>query len=465
MAKPRILIIDDDPNLRKTLSDILLRKGYHTLTAESGERGLALLGEEGANLVLVDLGLPDISGLEVLARVKESSPMTATIVLTGQAAIESAVEATNRGAFCYLVKPYAIDQLLNNVRRALEKQQAEDEIARHHVELKRMNAELRTLHEISKAISHTLDLEALVKEILQVLQVTRIFPFEVRGGIFLVEEGRMRLVSSVNLEEELLTPCQEVCDVNCLCGRALASGEVVMSRDSREDPVYRKCHPGTRSFGRIIVPLKSINTVVGLLSLYTDPGTGVSESLMQLLSSLGSQIGIAVNNARLYEEAKSISLRDPLTWLANRRFLEMQLEKTFEAAKRSGQKLSLIMLDIDHFKSYNDVRGHQEGDRLLVRIAQILMAEMRKSDYIFRYGGEEFLALLPDTGLEMACDAAERIRGAVERGAGVTISLGVAVYRESMPDKETLVKAADRALYRAKEQGRNRVVTEEGPKA
>jgi diguanylate cyclase (GGDEF)-like protein len=457
MAKPRIVIIDDDSNLRKTLSDILRMKGYETLTAENGEKGLTVLRENRVNLVLVDLGLPDIPGLEVLARIKADSPLTGVIVMTGKATIDSAVEATNGGAFSYLVKPYEIDQLVNNVRRALEKQQAEDEIAHYHVELERTNAELKMLWEISGAISRTLDMDELVQSVLQVLVRTKVFPFEVRGGIFLVEEGRMRLASFLSLSETVLKPCQELLNESCLCGQALATGKVVISRDAAQNGGEAPCNPETERYGRILVPLKAVDTVVGLISLYTEPDTEISEGLMPLLASLGGQIGIAVNNSRLYEETKSVSLRDPLTGLANRRFLDIQLEKFFELAKRCGQKQSVIMLDIDHFKEYNDANGHQGGDRLLVRLANILSAVLRKSDFVFRYGGEEFLALLPDTGLLMACDAAERLRAAVEREAGVTISLGVSTYNVGMPDKEALVGEADYAMYQAKQNGRNRV--------
>jgi len=457
MERPCILIIDDDPNLRKTLTDILRIKGYDALTAEDGEKGLDALRENRVNLVLLDLGLPDIPGLDVLARIKADSPLTGVIVLTGQATIDSAVAATNQGAFSYLVKPYEIDQLINHISRAIVKQQGEEEIAQHHIELKRMNAELKTLHEVSEAINQTLDMNELVNLVLQVLVRTKIFPFELRGGIFLVEDGKMRLASFVNLSEIVLKPCQEICQGKCLCGRALATGEIVICRDTAEDVVNAQCHPETERYGRIIVPLKAVNTVVGLLSLYTEPGTEVSEELKQFLSSLGSLIGIAVNNARLYEETKSISLHDPLTGLANRRFLQIQLEKSFDAAKRYQEKFSVFMLDIDHFKQYNDTHGHPEGDRLLTKIAEVLLKELRKADYAFRYGGEEFLCMLPETGLATACEVAERLRMAVQAKTGVTISLGVAAFTDEMPDKDTLVRKADEALYRAKEKGRNRV--------
>jgi len=456
MDTARILIIDEDAKLRKTLGDILMLKGYQTTAVDSGEAGLAFLQGNRVNLVLVDLGLADLPGLEVLTRVKEYSPPTSVIVLSGQGTVDSAVEATSRGAFSYLVRPYDLVQLINHITRAIEKQQAEERIARHLVELERMNAELMTLHEVSKALSSTLDLGVLVDEVLKVLVRASIFPFELRGGIFLMEGETMRLASFVNLSESLLTPCQRVCRGECLCGRALSSAEVVISEDDR-DIEGDICHPGVEHYGRIVVPLQAVDTVVGLLSLYTEPGTRVSESLMQLLSSLGSQIGIAINNARLYQEARSTSLQDPLTGLANRRFLEIQLDKCFDTAQRYGQNLSVVMLDIDHFKRYNDQLGHQQGDCLLVRLGGILLSELRKADYLFRYGGEEFLALLPDTDLVEAADVAERLRSAVQREAGVTISLGVSEFREPMPDKESLVAAADAALYRAKKRGRNRV--------
>lgn len=457
MERPCILIIDDDPNLRKTLADIIRIKGYETLTATDGEKGLAVLLENRVNLVLLDLGLPGIPGLEVLARIKTGFPLTGAIVLTGQATIDSAVEATNRGAFSYLVKPYEIDQLIIHIRRALEKQQSEEEIARYHLELERMNAELKTLQEVSEAISQTLDLDELVNEVLQALVRTKIFPFELRGGIFLVDDGKMRLASFVNLPETLLKPCQEISQGQCLCGQAATTGEIAIYSTSGENGLPALCHPEKERYGRIIVPLKVVNTVVGLLSLYTEPETEVSEHLLNLLASLGSQIGIALNNAKLYEQTKISSLHDPLTGLANRRFLELQLKKSFKAAKRYQEKLSVVMLDIDHFKSYNDTRGHLEGDRLLAKFAEQLVKELRDADFVFRYGGEEFLCMLPGTDLTMACEVAERVRMAVQTETDVTISLGVASFTDDMPDKESLVRKADEALFRAKRNGRNRV--------
>jgi putative nucleotidyltransferase with HDIG domain len=130
MNMPKMLVIDDDPNVRKTLADILRVKGYEVAVAESGAEGIAAAARTPVAVALIDLKLPDMSGIEVMARIKAATPLTEAIILTGHAALETAVEATNKGAFSYLLKPYQIDELLQHIRRALERQQAQQEIQR-----------------------------------------------------------------------------------------------------------------------------------------------------------------------------------------------------------------------------------------------------------------------------------------------------------------------------------------------
>lgn len=458
MNTPRILIIDDDPGLRKTLADILKAKGYDILVAKSGTQGLALVAEHSVNLVLIDLGLPDLSGLEVLDRLKTSQPAVEAIILTGNASLDSAIEATNKGAFSYLPKPCEIDQLLVQIRRAIEKQQTLEKTTRDSLELRKMNTELKALYGVSQALGRTINLEELLSEVLHALVETEIFSFEIKGAVFLIEGEKMHLAAFISLSETELEPCREIKAGECLCGHALQTGEIVISENCSVDNRNRQCTPAVQPHGHIIVPLKAACEVVGLLNLYIDLGTEVSQDMLNLLSAIASQVGMAINNARLYEQTKSFSLHDPLTGLANRRFMEIQLDKSLEMAKRYQEALSVVMLDIDHFKDYNDAYGHLEGDRLLVRLADILRREVRKADYIFRYGGEEFLIILPETDPGMAYEAAERLRKAVEtEGGGVTMSLGIASLGDALGEKCELIDAADDALYKAKKNGRNRV--------
>jgi len=458
MDKPLILLIDDDIYLRKTLSDILKVNGYDTVTAKDGAEGLALFGQNPINLVLIDLMLPDMPGLRILERIKAERPATEAIILTGNASLDTAIEATNRGAFSYLVKPYEIDQLILNVKRAIEKQQAEEKIIRNNLELQRINAELKALHEVSLAISREIDMDRLMLEVLHTLVETKIFRFERKGLVFLTGDDGLRLISHIGLSEDEMENCRNIRVGECLCGLAAASGEIIISGNSFKDKRHSTNNHCMPLHGHIILPLKTLDTVLGVLALFIQADVEVDEQEIKLLTTIANQIGIAINNAKLYEEAKSFSLHDPLTGLPNRRSLQIQLEKSIETAKRYGEKLSVIMLDIDHFKKYNDMYGHLEGDRLLVKLASILSHEMRNSDFVFRYGGEEFLTLLPQTDLNLACEVAERLRKSVESEAGITISLGVSSYREIMLGSEDLISSADSALYKAKQEGRNRVV-------
>lgn len=159
----------------------------------------------------------------------------------------------------------------------------------------------------------------------------------------------------------------------------------------------------------------------------------------------------------LYEETKALSLKDPLTGLANRRYMDIMLDRNFSRARRYERPFAVIMADIDYFKRYNDTHGHQAGDSLLAKLAGLISSSIREADTAIRYGGEEFLILLPETADNNSLVVAERIRKAVAESTGETISLGVASYDTSIQSKEELVAKADQALYMAKKKGRNRV--------
>jgi diguanylate cyclase (GGDEF)-like protein len=444
--------------MRKTLADFLTAKGYETFTAKNGADGLAMLGRYSVNVALIDLDLPDISGMEILERISADFKLTETIILTGNTGLDSAIEATNKGAFSYLLKPVDLDQLVLNVKRAIEKQEDKERTARHGFELERINAELKTLYEISLVLNRTIDLDGLLSGILQALVEMELFRVEQRAAVFFVEGDLLRLVSHTGLSEAQLELCASLKIEECLCRLAATENEIIISKNSREDARHTIQPDDLPVHGDVILPLKIADRIIGVISLQTRPDAEVDSEAIRLLSTIANQIGIAVNNAMLYEEAKTFAFHDPLTGLPNRRFMQIQMDKCIETAKRYREKLSAIMLDIDHFKEYNDSYGHVEGDNLLVKIADLLKRELRSSDFVFRYGGEEFLIILPRTDLATAGEVAERLRREVESKSEVTISLGVSLYREFMWDKESLVNAVDAALYQAKQKGRNKVV-------
>ena len=339
-----------------------------------------------------------------------------------------------------------------------------DKVLAQSDQLQDINLELKALHKVSAAVSRSIDLRKLLFEVLHTITDIEIFSLKRKGVVLLLEGDRLHVGASIGISQALLEAHENMKVGDCLCGRAAASGEVIVSGDCFEDKHHTIRYPGMAPHGHLIVPLKAASGVVGVLCLYLPPQTTAGEGAVNLLLSIGSQIGIAIENAQLYETTRALSLRDPLTGLANRRLLQIETERVFSVARRYKKHLSVIMLDIDHFKVFNDTHGHAEGDKLLIGVATILLREVRDADHAFRYGGEEFLILLPETDLPMAFEVAQRIRRAVEKELEVTLSLGVSTCREAMQNEEELIRSADRALYQAKRRGRNRVeAADSGP--
>jgi diguanylate cyclase (GGDEF)-like protein len=214
-----------------------------------------------------------------------------------------------------------------------------------------------------------------------------------------------------------------------------------------------------------VVPLLYQARSMGVLLVCSDdPHRIWQENELLLLRTVADQVAVAVNHARLFTQMQQLALTDSLTGCVNRRSFEMQLERDLRLATRMRQPVSLIMLDIDHFKRVNDTYGHDAGDAALRFLADVLRDELRGVDTAARYGGEEFAVILPQAGLEGALIVAERLRSRLETtevpGIGhITASFGLATFPLHANSRDQLVGAADRALYESKRAGRNRICT------
>jgi diguanylate cyclase (GGDEF)-like protein len=219
-----------------------------------------------------------------------------------------------------------------------------------------------------------------------------------------------------------------------------------------------------------VVPLIYQGNFIGLLLVRSDDMSRVwASNELLLLHTVADQLAVAVNQAHLFAQMQQQALTDSLTGCYNRRSFELQLERDLHLATRMRQPLSLIMLDLDNFKHINDQAGHEAGDVALCMLAENLRAELRAVDTAARFGGDEFVVILPQANTEGAVLVAERLRARVEQmevpGFGkVTSSFGVATFPDHASSRDTLVVAADRALYDSKDAGRNRVsVTDASP--
>ena len=224
-----------------------------------------------------------------------------------------------------------------------------------------------------------------------------------------------------------------------------------------ERGVLNHALPGARNV--VLVPIVADGKPLGALAVERGgrPGTKVTATVVSMLAQFGHHGALALRNAWLLADVERLANSDGLTGLANRRVFEAALEREVGRAERTGGCLSLAVVDVDHFKKYNDTHGHQAGDEILRQVAAALAGVARSVDLVARYGGEEFVVVLPDCPAEEAAAVAERLRHAVTRAAGVTVSAGVATLPDNAGSAETLVRTADEALYESKEAGRDRV--------
>jgi diguanylate cyclase (GGDEF)-like protein len=212
----------------------------------------------------------------------------------------------------------------------------------------------------------------------------------------------------------------------------------------------------------------------GVLHLQAAQPAGPLDELQRLAVMLAEHTALALANLNLRETLRSQSIRDPLTGLYNRRYLEETLDREIRRAERNQRGLGLMMIDADHFKDFNDLHGHQAGDVVLQALGQTMQSLIRGGDIASRYGGEEFVLLLPETSVEVTTRRANDLRerasqlGIHYRGqllGRVTLSIGVAGYPEHGLTRDALMRAADRALYQAKQAGRNRGIVAEVERA
>jgi diguanylate cyclase (GGDEF)-like protein len=205
--------------------------------------------------------------------------------------------------------------------------------------------------------------------------------------------------------------------------------------------------------------------VVGVLEIEDARGRSADAATIEALDALATHAGTAIEAARLHQTVEERSEHDALTRLLNRHRFEVDLAAECGRSHRYQRPLAFVMMDVDHFKDFNDQHGHQRGDEVLQEVSAVLAGELREGDTAYRYGGEEFAILLRETDAAGGAEVAERIRARIADSLGahgnygaVTASFGVAGFCERLGKPDQLVRAADAALYQAKREGRNRVV-------
>lgn len=251
-------------------------------------------------------------------------------------------------------------------------------------------------------------------------------------------------------------------------GLVAETGKKIYTKDTSHDERflhYKGEKPAVAS-SFLSVPLTYKDEVMGVINFARRGVGSFTFHDVKMLEQVAGQVALALANARLYTRTRELSVMDELTGINNRRHFHQMLQMEWKRAVRFKRNISLIMVDVDHFKSYNDTFGHLQGDEVLKKIGMLLKKNLREVDTVARFGGEEFVLLLPDTDKRGAVAVAEKVRMLVEahvfatddqtKTRQITISSGIATYPDDVAEMDDLIDHADIALYRAKEGGRNR---------
>ena len=325
-------------------------------------------------------------------------------------------------------------------------------------ELEQRTREMTLLNDMGDILRACFTLEEAYNVIVRVAQ--QIFPVQV-GALYVIAPSRNSVESVAMwgdpaLAERVFSP-QE-------CW-ALRRGRMHWVENSRSGLICRHVHhPPTD--GYLCIPMMAQSEAIGVLHLVQPDNIKMTETKQRMAVTMSEHIAMALSNLRLHETLRSQSIRDPLTGLFNRRFMEESLELEIKRAARNQRPLGMIMIDLDHFKYFNDNFGHEAGDLLLKELGALLRGNIRGEDIACRYGGEEFTLILPEGTGAVTRQRAEFFKEAIQRLdihyrghplGRITASMGVAIFPDHGRTAKALVEAADKALYRSKNAGRDKV--------
>ncbi len=437
-----ILIVDDIEENLLLLSRILSKNGYRVATTTQSSEVLRLCRKVQPALILLDINMPGTDGVEICKQLKNDLA-TSTIPVIFVSALESTADRLRgfeAGAVDYIVKPIEIEETLARVNTQIS-------IHNLQIKLQRVNCELdNRLKELTLSQQQLKDRELKLNGLIKALP----------NITFLYDEDGNYLEIFSNEFRNIIAPIEEMLGKNIkdflppdLVKKKLEAIRSVINEEQTKVIEYElPFADGKRLWfeGRFALMAKEKGKKAKVICVTTE----------------------ITERVELFKKVENLAILDPLTSCYNRRHFISLAEKELARANRFSRPLSLMIMDIDHFKHVNDTYGHPAGDDVLKQLVELCHKELRSSDFVGRYGGEEFCILFPETGIEGALTAAERIRKHIEINLfhsesiylKITISAGIACLESMDKNNATLgdfFVAADKALYVAKSAGRNRI--------
>ena len=466
-----ILVVDDEEVICDLLSSTL-QDAYKVSTCQSGRRAMELIEERGFDLVIADLKLTDMSGIDVLMFAKEKDDLTELMVITGYASLETAARAITLGVSAYLTKPLALADLLLQVEKAIATRlfhlksislmlQSDS----FSPDIKDHLGDMTSLYHFSRKLMLSLELSEIIRIILQEINEKMNAAFCVLAINYLsyAEIAAMPRVGEIDhakIRDVLRTNWDNTFNI------------FDKTRFEREEIPFRvfKGRRGACDMPKQVKPigvqLSLMGQNIGSLLIFRDAKVPSTPEESQFLYVFTSFVSSVIERGYIDLQAKLQARTDSLTGVANHRSFHETLAREIARADRNKSECALIIIDIDDFKLINDRYGHQVGDAVILDLSQRIAAMVRKGDTFARQGGEEFSLILPDTTLEGAKMMADRVCKKIHSSPFVfsqasvpyTISLGLSIYNGKMPrTKDALISDADKALYISKKSGKNLV--------
>jgi diguanylate cyclase (GGDEF)-like protein len=448
-SEKRLFIIDDEESLLAVLQEFLQQFGLKVFVYQRMPDLKKELAEKRPHAVLCDIILPGISGIEILKEIKRIDRRIPVIMMTGYADETERLESLSNGAYALLTKPFKsfeelfhiVNNSMDHYMEVLRTQELTEEVEERFRREKINILELEFLKNLQHMIGETEDPVFVLRNAYTLLG--SFIEFEFFGTMLMADqEADIHILPEADRDPKLQHSMMSV----------LAGGKDTAA-----------VIPGIES---TVSDLRTTNRLYGYAALYRHES--FNEEERSIFSRFCSHIALTLEKISLFEEIRILSRHDGLTGAYNHACIVGELAAEIERSKRYSTPFSVILFDVDDFKTVNDRYGHLVGDQVLKGITRIVKENLRAIDKVGRYGGEEFLVILPETSADKAILVAERLRIAVEKAViesdnniiRSTVSGGVVAYASGCQEKD-LIKKADDNLYRAKKDGKNRTYYED----
>jgi len=472
--KGYILLGADGEQALAGLDEALAAEGYSIRSVGDATTLLSYITSQNPDLVIIDESIAEMAPLEIIKHVRNrlGSRDVPVVIISSQARGDDAANAIKAGVVDYIRRPFELRELIARIGSHVERGRLVREARR---EADTSGIVLEVVRDVTASLSSEEIFDILVRRVSRLFQIRRC-------SMIMVDEGG---------ERGTVIAAQDDPSINSLAidlvrypeiRQAVETGAPVLVKNLKGSALFEQIRPLWET-ERIDVDIQTIVAIPftfdqgrsGVFFLRSSPDEpALDEESVRLTSAIAQGAVRALNRAAMFETVLShqeqleiLAKTDELTGCLSRRYLMERLENELERAARYNRLLGLVMFDIDDFKNLNDTHGHTTGDAALRSIGEVLQRSLRTADFVGRYGGDEFLLVLPETSVHGTYQLAERIRNGVSRRQfelrggtlGLTVSGGVVGFPEgNVVTSEDLIDRADQALYRAKAAGRNKVI-------